>query len=537
MKRNTDRYKMPFVAVFFAACFAFLGLRVSQIGSDTRYISVIGERGKFTLQSFSEYGNIYDRNFYKYTNTTDKYEAVVIPGSDSATAVLPYIIDRYDFLSNMSGNLPFLCEITPDGAADPRLTVFTTKERTAPSLSAPHIIGYTSENIGVAGAEKAYNDILHEFSSVNSITFNIDAVGNVLQGLDTVKTTQKPVNSGVVLTIDEKIQRIVLEAAYNNNLEKGAVVVMDTGTGEILASASFPTYNPNSIADYLSADNSPLINRAFSAFPVGSIFKLTTAAEALEEGISPDYSYLCRGFIRLPSGQRFSCHAWSGHGQINIKGAIVYSCNPFFVALNSDLKLSDYRKRCEMFGFGSETVFGSGLTSSAGYLPTFTELQVPAERANISFGQGKLLATPLQICRFTSSIANGGFLPSPVLVSGMYNDGVFESTLAENTKDPQNRVMSESTARFLRACMKETIDKSVQSAAPANVIAGGKTSTAQTGRFKEDGTEIVNVWFTGFFPYTSPKYAVTVLAEDGKSGSETAAPVFREIAEKISALS
>jgi penicillin-binding protein 2 len=532
MNRN-NQIKIPFIIVAFTVCFAFLAFRITQISGDRRYISVIGERGKFTLQSFSEYGNIYDRNLNKYTNTTDKYEAVVIPESDSARDVLPFITDREFFLENISGNLPFLCQISPDGAKDPRLTVFTTKERTAPSLSAPHIIGYTSENIGVSGAEKAYNDLLHKFSSVNSITFNIDAIGNVLQGLDTVKITQKPVNSGIALTLDEEIQQIVLEAANNNNLTKGAVVVMDVKTGEILASASFPTYNPNNVADYLNAENSPLINRAFSAFPVGSIFKLTTAAEALEEGISPNYSCLCRGFIRLPTGQRFSCHAWSGHGQIDIKGAIVYSCNPFFIALNSDLKLSEYRKRCEMFGFGEKTDFGSGLTSSAGYLPAYSELQVPAERANISFGQGKLLATPLQVCRFTSSIANGGILPAPKLFYGIYYDGVLVKTEYELSKQ---RVMSPSTARFLRACMKETIDKSVQSASPENVIAGGKTSTAQTGRFKKDGSEIVNVWFTGFFPYNSPKYAVTVLAENGKSGSETAAPVFREIAEKMSRL-
>jgi penicillin-binding protein 2 len=535
MNRNTSNNlkRIPAISALFALCFSFLMYRITIIGRDEDYISVIGNRGKFTLQSFSEYGNIYDRNIFKYTNIIDKYEAVVIPGSDSASDVLPYVIDRESFLENINGNLPFLCEITPDGASDHRLTVFKTKERTAQILSAPHIIGYTSENIGVSGAEKAYNDLLHDFSSVNTITFNIDAIGNVLQGLDRVKTTQKPVNSGIVLTLDENIQQIVLEAAYNNSLTKGAVVVMDIKTGEILASASFPTYNPNSISEFLSAENSPLINRAFSGFPVGSIFKLTTAAEALEEGISPDYSYLCRGFIRLPTGQRFSCHAWSGHGQIDIENAIVHSCNPFFISLNSDLKLSEYIKRCEMFGFGKETAFGDGLTSSAGYMPSLAELQVPAERANISFGQGKLLATPLQVCCFTSSIANGGILPSPAILYGIYKEGDLEKTVYESS---QERVMSQSTARFLRACMRETIEKSVQSASPANVTAGGKTSTAQTGRFKEDGTEIVNVWFTGFFPYNSPKYAVTVLAEDGKSGSETAAPVFREIAEKITGM-
>jgi penicillin-binding protein 2 len=533
MKRkiSTEKFTIPSVFAVFTLCFIFLLYRISLITTDDGFVSVLSGRGKYTLESFAEYGNIYDRNLYKYTNNENRYEAVIIPGSESAAAALPYIADREAFLRGMENNLPFLCEITPDGATATGLTVFTTKKRTG-NVSAPHIIGYTSENSGVAGIERAFNDELHSYSSVNSITFNVDAVGGVLEGLDTVKTTQKPVDSGLVLTLDEEIMEIVLTAAKNNNLDKGAVVVMDIKTGEILASASFPTFDPANVESYLTSNDAPLINRAFSAFPVGSIFKLTTAAEALEEGISPDYSYMCKGHMTISSGQRFACHAWSGHGQIDIRNAVVYSCNPFFIALNADLRLSDYRKRCELLGFGKETVFGENLVSAAGYLPTYSEMQIPAERANVSFGQGKLLATPLQITLFTSAVANGGHLPEASLIYGKYENGEIIKTLAE----PQyTEVMSSETAAFLRSCMKDTIEKSVRGALPETTTAGGKTSTAQTGRFKEDGTEIVNVWFTGFFPYYSPRYAVTVLAEDGKSGSETAAPVFREIADKINA--
>jgi penicillin-binding protein 2 len=96
--------------------------------------------------------------------------------------------------------------------------------------------------------------------------------------------------------------------------------------------------------------------------------------------------------------------------------------------------------------------------------------------------------------------------------------------------------MSESTADFLRQAMHDTIQISVQTALPQTVTAGGKTSTAQTGIFKADGSEMVQVWFTGFFPYENPQYAVTVLCEDGISGTLTAAPVFAKIADAISAL-
>jgi penicillin-binding protein 2 len=159
-----------------------------------------------------------------------------------------------------------------------------------------------------------------------------------------------------------------------------------------------------------------------------------------------------------------------------------------------------------------------------------SELRVPAELANLSFGQGKLTASPLQICRFTVSIADGGVLPPVRLVMGLADD--IESFSFEKPLSGE-RVMSERTAAFLRYAMYDTIQKSVRTAIPTGVTAAGKTSTAQTGQYKPDGTEIVRVWFTGFFPYVKPKYAVTVICEDGISGTLTAAPVFADIATKI----
>ena len=142
---------------------------------------------------------------------------------------------------------------------------------------------------------------------------------------------------------------------------------------------------------------------------------------------------------------------------------------------------------------------------------------LPAERGNFCFGQGKLTATPVQITRMTCAIANYGMLPEVRLIKGVTEDGEMPD---ESEAVSGEQVLSTETAEKLRLMMIGA--------------AGAKTSTAQTGRFDENGVEYCHGWITGFFPANIPEYAVTVLAEDGGYGNEAAAPVFKEIAEGIS---
>jgi penicillin-binding protein 2 len=506
--------------------------------------------GTVTLVGTADYGAIFDRDMTRLTGTKTRFQAVIKPGSADVAIAAPHIKDRETFEQQLSQNRPFLAEVTSEALNEERLIIFESRERTPEWEVAPHIVGYTSDGNGVTGMEAVFDGLLKGEGSVLSdlsefadlsdisdsssadasyITFPVDARGSVLQGEEATVNFASPPRSGVVLTLDSDIQKAAETAAANNGLKKGAIVVMSTD-GDILASASFPSFNAARVEDYLNAPDSPLVNRAFAPFAVGSIFKLTAAAEALEQSITPEYTYHCRGNITV-AGNDFNCHSWAGHGVIDIHDAIVYSCNPFFIALCSDISLSRYHSRLSLFGFGMGSELAPGYFTSSGNLPTLTELQVPAERANLSFGQGKLTATPLQICRFTAAIAAGGLLPEPRLVKTLISpDGV-------KTEQPVSapvRVMSETTAEFLSQSMTDTISTSVRTALPQTVTAAGKTSTAQTGIFKNDGTEMVQVWFTGFFPVENPRYAVTVLAEDGISGTLTAAPIFAEIADSLS---
>ena len=155
--------------------------------------------------------------------------------------------------------------------------------------------------------------------------------------------------------------------------------------------------------------------------------------------------------------------------------------------------------------------------------------------ANFCFGQGLLTATPLQVTQMTCAIANDGTMPIAHLIKGITRDG---STLLEETPSPMYaKALKRETAYFLQDMMIATINENENSnAVPETVFAGGKTSTAQTGRYDENGSEYCHAWITGYFPVDSPKYAVTVLIEDGGYGNSTAAPVFKNIADKIMSL-
>lgn len=209
---------------------------------------------------------------------------------------------------------------------------------------------------------------------------------------------------------------------------------------------------------------------------------------------------------------------------------MVQSCNPYFITLSQYLNGEQYVKTASDLGFGKSVELCSGMVSSAGNLQTSKEISVAAERANMSFGQGMLTATPLQICRMTAAIANNGVINTPTLIKGFCDEnGEIEYAPIKAGE----RVLYYETAKTLKGFMIRTVRAENSMSNPDKTSAGGKTSTAQTGNFDENGNEIMNCWFTGYFPSYSPKYAVTVLVEGGKSGNSVSGPVFKQIADNI----
>ncbi len=387
---------------------------------------------------------------------------------------------------------------------------------------APHILGYLSDGVGVTGIEAAYDAFLTAKSERAYASLPVLGTGQPVPNARLALTLPAQPSNGVVLTLDAELQQMV--TACEAMLPKGAIVCLDAETAEILALASFPSYSSPAAA--LTDPDTPLFNRAFGAYAVGSVMKPVIAAAALDCGISPNTAYDCKGYATV-GNIRFGCHHAAGHGVLNLYGALLESCNPYFISLTEDLSAETLLETAQSFGFGESIPLASGMNAAAGSLPD----KLPAgEKANFSFGQGKLTATPLQIAAAYAAIANGGSCRAPTLVKGLTKDG---KTLQPASSTLAHRVMKEDTAGILQAALYKAVNESEGSKARSEKVRiSGKTGTAQTGRYKEGKEELIG-WFAGWMEIGDKKIAIAVMAEEAVSGNSNAAPVVKYIAEKV----
>lgn len=525
--RRRGEYGILIIAVLFFFMFFGISLNFLKLSQEREYVRTAADSSFVTIHAGETWGTVFDRNFNRLTNAKSRIIAVAVPTEITLGELEQYAADTANLRMNYEKAKPFAFECIKKGEESQGLTFFEIPERYGEEIPAPHIIGYISENKGASGLEYAYNDLFRSGNVENSVTYSTDGFGNILigGGKNVIRSTKD--NTGVVTTLDSRIQKICEEAG--NGLKKGAIVASDVKNGEILAMASFPQYDINNLSAAFSDENSPMINRCLYSFSVGSIFKLVTACEAINEDIT---NFVCRCSGAYDIGNlTFGCHNRAGHGIQNMKEAMTNSCNPYFINISQCLDLQEYRSLAYNFGFGREIHLCTGMISSAGVLPSVEDLLIPGELANFSFGQGRLTATPLQINQLTCAIANGGELNMLRLIRGVTVDG---ETVGNEKSPLSSRVISEDTARKLRNMMIGAVyDNENSNAVPELVRAGAKTSTAQTGIYDDKGEELCHGWITGFFPAGAPRYAVTVLAEHGGYGNDTAAPIFREIADRI----
>lgn len=396
-----------------------------------------------------------------------------------------------------------------------------------------HTVGYiNSDGKGVSGIEKYYDKLLNSEKGSLKIVCEVDARSNALEG-EALRAEGDNYNSfaGVALTIDRDIQNICENALKEFNIDKGAAVVLDVKTSEIRAMASVPEFSQNDPAKALESEGAPFINRAITPYAVGSVFKIVVSAAALETGIKTETSYNCQGSVKLGT-QQFNCHKKAGHGVLNMFSATAQSCNPYFINL---ALMTGKKSICTMaanLGLGKQIELCDGWYAKAGIMPTSERLVSQQDIANLAFGQGELLASPLQMAAVYAAIANGGVYRAPSLMQSIIDKNRTEIMRAEL---PANRrAMSEKTADLVKEMLLETVEKgSGSKAKPDNMKVAGKTATAQSGEFNEAGEEKTRSWFCGFFPYENPQYAVAVLKEDGNGGSADCGPVFRYIAENV----
>ncbi len=515
--------------------FSVLFLRIFMVATGEDLQAVAKNQSSYTLTLGQSRGTIYDCNLTPLVNNTEDYVLSVLPCDEAASALVqsvPYR-EREKLLSLFESGKPFLYRYDSPYIYAQGISVFTVKQRYAQEQLAAHVIGHLDgEGAGAYGIERAYDAPLAANSGKLTVTYAVDALRRPLANISPEVTRENYENrGGVVLTIDAEIQRIAEEEG-SALIEKGAVVVMEAATGKLRAAASFPVFDPANVAASLNDPDAPLVNRCFSAYNVGSIFKLVGATAALEGGLTPHYAESCTGSIEV-NGLSFYCHNRAGHGTLDLDQAMQHSCNPYFVSL---AMATGYDKLYEMavrFGFGKANTLTDATRSAAGTLPSMASLKNNAVLANFSFGQGELTATPIQIARMVAVFANGGTLVTPTLTEGILDEtGSVIETPYEAA--PSYRMLSQANADAIRQLMVNVVNTgSGKKACPIVGGAGGKTGSAQTGVYDEQRGEIVHAWFSGFFPAENPRYVIVVLNEAKESGGDWAAPVFREIADRI----
>ena len=407
-------------------------------------------------------------------------------------------------------------------------------------------LGYPLDAIvGTSGAEKAFESYLRGVDGKKVIVE--DAYGNVIEEY----IEKEPIaGKDVYLTIDIDLQ-IAAEIALENNIkyiaenaltvegdhdgedaDAGGLTAIDPNTGELLASASYPTYNLATFSeDWPSIrDNplSPMTNRAFSGmYPPGSTFKIATAIAALEEDIiSPETIIETKGRYTYYDANGPRCwiylmHGWS-HGKIDVTEAIQESCNYFFFEVGRLLGIDKLNHYCSSLGLGQPT--GIELPEWNGILagPEYREnngldIWNPGDTLNAAIGQAENAFSPLQLSTYMSAVVNGGTRYQTHLLYAVKEFGTDNVIYQSNPNVVSALDISTETHTTVLEAMKDVTENGSASRLFRNyaIKVGGKTGTAQVSKNASD-----NAIFTAFAPFDDPKIVVSCVIERGSSGTD-----------------
>ena len=524
------------VLVYAVICVAFAGLtvRLARImtGSLTQ---TAAEQNTGRIILGQTRGYIYDRNGQPLVNTGRAQAAVVLCCGETMETVRELLANEKGLQGVRPGSVVTRATDTdvPEGACAKNVRLVT---RSGEGLCR-HILGYTDgDGKGVCGLEAAFDKVLSDAAGTVYAEVTLDANGRALAGDGiTLRSDNYDSPAGLVLTVDRDIQRIAEDALARSSITCGAAVVQDCNTGELLACASVPVYDPADLTPSLTDEDLPFLNRAVSAYPVGSVFKPFIAAAALNAGRNLNDVYECQG--RMTVGTReFRCYNGNVHRGETLNEAIANSCNCYFIEQGLAVGAEGVINTCAAFGFGRKCELFPGDGSQKGNLPASEEITSDAQLANLCFGQGELLISPVQMAAAYSALANGGTYYEPYLLKELI-DGSGQTYGWFRPETEPYRVADEAACRQIGKCLyNNMIGGTGAGGRPANTTAAGKTATAQTGRYDETGTEQLCTWFAGYFPYTQPQYTVVVFNEKGRSAAVDCAPVFKEIVEKVVSL-
>lgn len=509
--------------------------RVLWIAEDAGYAASAGAQTVQSVELPSQRGNFFDRTGRLLTGYEQEWYALCIPGDVSYATLFPYVsyAEQAELYEKRNTTAPFLVQVAQD-LTEQGVATYKVAKRYLSVPIAVHLLGYLDgEGDGVSGLEYAYDDLLSNAIDCSTVTCITTAQGRLFNGEEpTVEISAAGTGQGVKLTLDADIQRLC-EGIAGLSMPRGCIVVMDVASGEVLASVSMPEFDPENVVKSIQADDTSLINRTLSTFAAGSVFKVVLAVAAYKYGLDW-FSYTCTGSVEV-AGQTYRCAQGRAHGTVNLRGALEQSCNCFFVELGQRLGGNAILREAEQLGFGKACAVAPGLKSGTGVLPDPDALENLGQLSLFSFGQGGLTATPLQITAMMNTVADGGVWQSPRLVQGVVDEAGQLTT--EVWLPEPDRVCDADTARILRSMLRSVVEEGIGTEAmPEAYSSGGKTGTAQTGQFTEEGQELLNYWFSGFYPAENPRYTITVLQDAILEPETSSAAIFARICNGLNVL-
>ncbi|NGZ10405.1 MAG: penicillin-binding protein 2 [Nitrospira sp. LK70] len=446
----------------------------------------------------------------------------------------------------------------------PGVMIQVESQRNYPGgVTAAHLLGYVGEIsadqlekpefidlhqgsiVGQYGVEKSYDR--HVRGTAGQKSVEVDALGHEKKA----SVVERPqAGNDLYLTIDVRLQKVAEDLLGQ---EQGAIVALDPNSGDVLAMASRPGFDPNVLSRELTAkqwveivqdEGRPLNNRASQGqYPPGSTFKIPMAVAALEtKTMLPSSTVYCNGGYQF--GKRLY-HDWkaSGHGYVNLHNALVHSCDVYFYTIGQRMGIDVIAEFGKDFGLGKAT--GVELPSErSGIMPSTAwkqkaknEQWLPGETISAAIGQGYVTVTPLQMASLIGTVANDGINYRPRLVLAVMDRT--SGNLQELPAVPRGKINAKpDTFRIIKDALAEVVTKGTATKAKSSMVTiGGKTGTAQVAALRTGPEENIpkkfrdHAWFVAFAPVESPKIAVAVLAEHMGHGGATAAPLAKEIIE------
>ena len=530
--------------------------------------------------------------FYKFKN---KYEIT----NDNVEEIrkiisIRYIITTTGYSATKSitiatnVNEEVVAQISERNSDFPGVSISTNAARTylAGNLAA-HVIGYTGkikedeynankdtynidDIIGKTGIEYVFEKYLKGTDGEKQVEMSVD-------GTITGETVAKNAIAGsdVVLTIDSNLQKVTQDSLENcinkirsggfaqtYDAQGGAAVVMNVNTGEVLATASYPTFEPQWFVGGISQENwaylrddsrHPQLNKTIqSTYEPGSTFKMVTAIAGLETGAITTKERINDTGVYRKYNMEWKCWYYTsyhrGHGYQNVTQALQHSCNYFFYETGDRMGIDNLSKYALHFGLGKKTgiELPNEKEGAVASKETYAKLRNggrigPGDVLNASIGQGDNNFTPMQIAKYISSIANGGNVVKPTIVKSILNSDGSEVSRDEITQYTNEKLgysdtddgitINQESVNVAKEGMRMAASEAGGTA--YNIFKGfnqevaGKTGSAEAGKDK-NGNDLVNAWFVCFAPYEKPEVAVVVMIENGGHGNY-AAEVARDV--------